>query len=105
MTAITVRQAIIRLRRFYKKSHGYSPRQINGGSCDEFAQNLLAIFPKGDMMWGEEVMDKFTTDVCPQGHCFFSLNGLYYDSETLTGVKSPDYLPFYQRAKARNYCI
>ena len=80
---------------------GYSKFSINCGNCDYFAQELLEIFPDGDTMWGEDVPEKFPEGVDPEGHCFFELNGRFYDSESPKGVESPDELQFYQRDMER----
>lgn len=97
-----VTNAIAILRRKWNRS-GYSKRAINTGNCDSFAQELLDLFPKGEMFWGDQIPDRFPTDFCPEGHCFFFINGLYYDSECATGVKNPVELPYYKRVKS--HCL
>jgi len=78
---------------------GYSPFSINVGNCDEFSYELELEFPDGYAIWGEDYPLLFKTDVDPEGHNFFVLDGTCYDSECPEGVSSPDLLPYYQRAK------
>jgi hypothetical protein len=96
---MNVTDQILLLRKKYK----IIPQKINQGNCDSFAQDLLDIFPDGDTMWGENALQRFKTKIARNAtkqyyHCFFFLNGLYYDAECPQGVKYPDDLPFYQRA-------
>lgn len=98
-----VKREIIRLRAEYKRQHGLTPQTINNGSCDSFAQDLLTKFPLGDTFWGEDYPSKFEPYIKLKdiesvgGHCFFYIDGYYYDSECPNGVENPALLPFYQK--------
>lgn len=83
-----------------------TPKQINSGNCDSFAEDLLTLVPKGDTFWGDELPNhKWECD--PFGHCFFYFEeiqgdpstGLYYDAECPKGVTKPELLPFYKSSK------
>ena len=88
---------IHRLRRKWRNK-GFSPIAINTGHCDLFAEELEQNYPLGKAIWGDDHHKLFRTKVDHEGHCFFALQGRYYDSECPKGVTSPDKLPFYQRA-------
>lgn len=102
-----IHDIIIRLLKKWDRK-GHSAYSINCGNCDAFAEEIFNNFIDGETMWGEEHPELFKDDICPQGHCFFAYDDLYYDSEAPSGVTSPDQLPFYQRAKlvgsTRNNC-
>lgn len=76
---------------------GYNPRSINCGNCDAFSAELEKLFPNGTAMWGDQVASFFPKGIDPDGHCFFYLDGFFYDSECPEGVTSPHLLPYYQR--------
>jgi hypothetical protein len=98
-TPHNIKRAIFKLRRQYHNEHDQSPREINCGNCDSFAQDLLDIFPDGETMWGEDCPSRFPYEVENiDGHCFFFINDRYYDSECPDGVDSPHLLPFFIRA-------
>ena len=83
---------------------GYSPSSINTGCCDEFAQELQEQFPKGQAIWGDDYPELFKGGVDPYRHCFFSFQGMYYDSEMPNGTNHPARLPYYARQiKARQW--
>jgi len=94
-----VRAAIYRLREKYNKQ-GISPRSINCGNCDSFAEELERKFPEGKAIWGDDYPEFFTNGVDPEGHCFFEFKKRYYDSECPWGKNSPEQLPFYIRQKS-----
>jgi len=100
-----IRTRIYYLRDKWNKEHTLSPRFINAGNCDTFAQELLDHFPEGEMMWGDECCELFPKGVCPQGHCFVKLDGRYYDSECPSGVILPHLLPFYKRSLKKEFCL
>lgn len=104
----SIRQEVLRLRRVYKESCGLSKRDINNGRCDDFANDLLALFPDGDTYWGEDYPELFRPHFTPKqmeeqfwGHCFFGIEGMYFDSECPNGVNNPALLPFFQRQAKR----
>jgi hypothetical protein len=78
---------------------GFSPSAINTGNCDAFANELQDKFPTGCAIWGEDYPELFDELVDPHGHCFFSYERRYYDSECPKGVTSPVQLPYYQRQR------
>ena len=101
----TIRQqmhdAILALRREYKELHGFKPWQINCGNCMDFAEELQAGFPQGEIFYGEDVPRRFKTRVDPFGHTFFYIGRRYWDSESPRGVRRPDDLPFYRRRRTQ----
>ena len=78
---------------------GYSAMSINTGNCDEFAADLEQRFPEGRAVWGDEIPKAFKGRGDHSGHCFFKFKSRYYDSEAPLGVKRPDDLPYYIRAR------
>lgn len=84
-----VHDAILALRREFTSLHNLTVWSINNGWCDEFAESLQEGFPKGKVFWGEEVYQRFKTNVNPAGHAFFFIRGLYFDAECPNGVTSP----------------
>ena len=86
-----------------------TPTEINNGQCEEFASLLEDKFPNGDMLWGDEIPEKFNADIYePSFHCFFQYQGedcegkaIFYDAECPNGVASPVELPFYKRQRQR----
>lgn len=76
---------------------GFSPRAINTGNCWKFADQLAAKFPDGSAMWGKQIAGMFPNGYDPDGHCFFFLAGMFYDSEAPGGVSSPHLLAYYKR--------
>ena len=98
-----VTNEVMRLRAAYKREFGESPQKINSGNCDSFADDLLTKFPKGDTFWGEEIPERFKPFMTEEeiewigGHCFFYIDGFYYDSECPNGVDNPANLPFFKR--------
>ncbi len=101
-----VTRVIRKLLRKWKAEEGDTPYSINNGCCDTFAQEILdainAVYTNdGYTAWGDEVPEKFIrgyNEDC-YGHCFYCLNGVYFDSECPNGVTSPDFLPFYKRQR------
>ena len=95
-----VPKVIRKLLRKWDKE-GYSTFSINNGCCDTFAQEILDIMKHGDIFWGEDFPEKFIRGYNDGWgtHCFYCLNGVYYDSECPNGVSSPDFLPFYKRQR------
>jgi hypothetical protein len=101
-----VKREVLRLRRIYRNQHGQTPREINGGNCESFAEDLLTKFPKGDTYWGEDFPKLFRPymskrQVEDTAHCFFFIEGKYFDSECPEGVINPALLPYYQRCIQR----
>lgn len=90
-----VTQVILQLREKWEIK-GFNTQGINHGNCDLFAQEILDQIPLGSTYWGEDLEDCFPTSIDPDGHCFFFLNGKYYDAECPEGVDSPAKLPFYE---------
>jgi hypothetical protein len=99
----SVRKEILFLRRHYRREHKLTPYQVNNGSCDSFADDLLNSFGDGQAIWGEDFPSKFEPYMTLEdiervgGHCFFFIEGLYFDAECVNGVDNPALLPFYQR--------
>lgn len=106
-----IAQAILRLRAEYAEQEHLSPRQINGGRCNEFAETLETV-GFGVAVWGSQIpveswsllmqeiieigiMDDF--DWFVDCHCFTFYREKYYDSECPQGCEFPDQLPIYQR--------
>lgn len=83
-----------------KRSYKEFCSDINCGDCDIFAMELSNIYPKGRVLWGDDV-DHFFCSACYDGtaHCFFKYGKKYYDSECCEGVTNPILLPFYVRQK------
>jgi len=77
---------------------GYSPASINTGCCGIFAEKLEELFPKGTALWGNHHPELFPEGFDNDGHCFFALDGFYFDSECPEGASSPHLLPYYQRS-------
>ena len=74
-----------------------SPCKINNGNCEDFAMLLEDNFPKGRMVWGDEIPEAFTKDYVPDFHSFFEYEEMYFDAECSKGVNSPMELPFFKR--------
>lgn len=103
-----ITQAILKLRIEYAQ-RGHSPKDINGGLCADFADDIISRFGLSDgvAVWGEEVPVKHWSSyvqkiqdwfshfaIC---HCFIWYRGKFYDSETPQGCDYPDQLLCYQR--------
>jgi len=80
-----------------------TPREINRGNCDTFA-NQIETLGFGEAVWGDELSpedwsfssEDWFTNYAPY-HCLILYQGRYYDSECPEGVKWPDQLPYYRR--------
>lgn len=59
---------------------GMTPREINNGNCDTFAETLCARFP--GFTW------ECSTDADPFSHDWVSYEGVHYDAETPEGVET-----------------
>ncbi len=68
--------------------------QINDGSCWDFADDLLHLFPEGVILHNQQFEDS------DWDHCFFKLGDLYYDSEAPEGVADWRDLPCCRRCMA-----
>lgn len=58
-------------------------RDINSGSCDQFAGDLVATVGRGKAVWGDEVDPGMPG---ADSHCVAEIDGRYYDAETPEGV-------------------
>lgn len=79
------------------KEFGLTPKQINEGECEEFAEKVRHIIPEAKI---EEIQDHFEDIV--MRHFYLKYKSKYYDSETPKGVAHWSDLPVYQRGKRSN---
>ncbi len=75
------------------KKDGLNPREINSGYCHDFAYGLVRLVPGSEVWESDPVEDDPKSPV----HAFVKVGSLYYDSETINGVKNWKDLPVFKR--------
>jgi len=100
-----ITQIILRLR----SQAGFSPREINWGGCEDFADAVVReMRGKGAVaVWGNEVPPEMWSEKVRSlsdwfshvaiFHCFVKFKCRFYDSECPLGCDFPDELPFFQK--------
>lgn len=69
--------------------------EINAGMCEDFASDVVGIFPEAKAIWDDELPG----GPCNGGHCVVCYRGEYYDAECPEGVENWNELPIYRRHK------
>lgn len=60
--------------------------QINCGLCEDFANDVVTLFPEAEALWGDEVIDAGDDPDQYAYHCIIRYEGRYYDSQHIEGV-------------------
>lgn len=85
------------IRNLVKKFNQH-PYDINDGNCELFAMEIIKMFPKAEMFWGDELPDFFPPNhIDPSIHCFIKFQDRFYDAEEPDGTLLPIFLPLYIR--------
>lgn len=92
----TIQDAILEL----VAEFGMSPKDINGGNCEEFADKLVGLIPSAKQMWDWEAEDGGVNRGWTWCHCFVKYEGRYYDAECVDGVSEWWNLPWFLRPGA-----
>ena len=89
----------------YKIECGLEPFDINCGKCEEFAQDLLDVFGKGELVCTESYVDYISYEenepsVEPEtrnfpGHVWIFFDDKHYDAECPEGVENFMNLPIF----------
>lgn len=77
-----------------------TPRQINGGRCEDFQREAIDAACL-DAYLAERCTENYIEDPNLPGHCWIEHDGRHYDSETPHGVADWRDLPIFVRWRAR----
>jgi len=85
--ASTITEAILALVRVYENLYGVDAYNINCGMCEDFANDLVSLFPEAVAEWG----DGFTTEQDDPDqyayHCIVLYQNKFYDSQHPEGIE------------------
>ena len=76
-----------------------TPRQINGGRCEDFQREAIDAACL-DAYLAERCTENYIEDPNLPGHCWIEHDGRHYDSETPQGVADWRDLPIFVRWRA-----
>jgi hypothetical protein len=79
---------------FYISEYGIDPYEINNGSCEEFADDVIDAL-ESDGITGAEMSGTPTFEL--PGHYWVDYNGKSYDAECPDGVDNWRKLPIFQK--------
>lgn len=80
-----------------------SPAAVNSGLCEEFAGDLARLLPGAEVVYTESFIP-WDDPSYPGGHSWVSHEGLFYDAESLAGVKDWRDLQFFVRRRGVQAC-
>jgi hypothetical protein len=71
-------------------------RDINSGSCDQFAKDLVATVGRGKEVWGNMIDPEMPGS---DSHCVAAIDGRYYDAEVPEGMDDIRDIPYFSECR------
>jgi len=81
-----ITEAIERLVELYAAEYDVDAYHTNCGQCEDFANDIVELFPEAVAEWGDGLCDADEVDQYMY-HCILLYQGKFYDSEHPQGVE------------------
>ena len=89
-----VTKAILEVSKLYRRRYGMTPRRMNRGLCEQFAEDVLELVKEVDDVSIEDNASEWFN------HCWLEYKDRYYDAEAPYGVDEVADLPIFLRNRS-----